>query len=204
MNNLEKHTINPTNEFHVLRHFKFVDNSYKETLVGQSYWYYNYTQKKFLNSKISKVDIENALKTIGTKFEKNIVGIENPKKLLKLIEDSFRELLSIDKIRWTDCLEYKTTAFTFNYQFSVGQMNCLNIDNLSEKDKARIKRVSRSKCVGENEVVVNTISGVELSSTKSIHVEIVDTKQLPFYTITAFPDCSLPNDIPDDKIIFAV
>lgn len=204
MNNPEKYAINPTNEFHILRHFKFVENSYKETLLGQPYWYYDYAQKKFLNSKISKIDIEYALKTIGTKFEKNIVGIENPKKLLRLIGRSFRELLSTDKICWTDYLEYKTTAFTFNYQFSVGQMNCLNVDNISEKDRARIKRISRSKCAGENEVVVNTISGIELASTKTIRVEIVDTKQLQFYTITAFPDCSLPSGIPDDKLVFVV
>lgn len=203
MNNLEKYAINPTNEFHILRHFKFVDKSYKETLIDQPYWYHDYTQKKFISSRISKVDIENALITIGTKFEKNISGIESPKKLLEIIKNRFQELLLDNKICWIDNIGYKTATFTFDYQFSVGQMS-LNIDSISEKDKARIKRVSRSKCVGENEVVVNTISGVEVSSTKTINVEIVETKQLPFYTITAFPDCSLSDDIPDENLVFVV
>ncbi len=141
MNNLEKFIINPTNEFHVLRHFKFVDNSYKETLVGQSYWYYDYAQKKFLNSKISKIDIDNALKTIGGKFEKNISGIESPKELLEIIKNRFQELLLDNKICWIDNIGYKTATFTFDYQFSVGKMNCLDRDNISEKDKVRIKSV---------------------------------------------------------------
>lgn len=204
MNNPEKSIVNPTNEFHILRHFKFVDDSYKETLVGQPYWYYDYAKKKFVYSKISKVDIENALKAIGTKFEKNIAGIENPKKLLKIIEKRFQELLLADKISWIEYLGYEAATYTFNYQFFVGQMNCLNIDNISEKDKARIKRVSRSKCVGEKECIINTISGIKLSSTKIIYVEIVKTKELPFYTITTFPDCPSADNIADDKRVFAI
>ncbi|OGY88197.1 MAG: hypothetical protein A2233_04840 [Candidatus Kerfeldbacteria bacterium RIFOXYA2_FULL_38_24] len=204
MNKLEKFIINPTNEFHILRHFRYVDDYYKKTLIGQLYWFYDYGQKKFVSSKISQIDIENALKTIGTKFEKNIIGIESPKKPLEIIKNRFQELLSNNKIYWIDNLEYKTIAFTFDYQFFVGQMNCLNKDSILERDKNRIKPVLKSKCAGENAVIVNTISDIELSSTKSIHVEIVETKQLPFYTITAFPDCSLSDDIPDENIVFVV
>jgi len=204
MNNLEKFITNPTNEFHILRHFKYVNDSYKKTLVGQPYWYYDYSQKKFAFSKILVIDIENALKTIGTKFGKNISGIESPKKLLEIIKNRFQELLLDNKICWIDNIEYKTATFTFDYQFSVGQINCLNRDSIPERDKDRIKSVLRSKCAGENAVIVNTISDVKLSSTKSIHVEIVETKQLPFYTITAFPDCSLSDEIPDENLVFVV
>jgi hypothetical protein len=204
MNNLEKFIINPTNEFHVLRHFKYVHDSYKKTLFRQPYWYYDYSQKKFVSSTISQIDIENALKTIGTKFEKNITGVESPKKLLEIIKNRFQELLLDNKICWIDNIEYKIATFTIDCQFSVGQMNCLNKDNILEKDKARIKSVLRSKCAGENAVIVNTISKIELSSTKLIHVEIVETKQLPFYTITAYPDCSLSDDLPDENLVFVV
>ena len=204
MNNLEKYIINPTNEFHILRHFQYVDDSYKKTLIGQPYWYYDYSQKKFASSKISQIDVKNALKTIGTKFEKNIIGIESPKKLLEIIKNRFRKLLTDNKIYWIDNIEYKTATFTFDHQFSVGEMNCLNRDSIPERDKGRIKSVLRSKCAGENAVIVNTISDIKLSSTKSIHVEIVETKQLPFYTITAFPDCLLSDDILDKNIVFAV
>lgn len=203
MNNLNKFTINPTNEFHVLRHFKFVENQYKETLIDQPYWYYDNTQKKFLYSKISKTDIENALKTIGTKFEKNIASIENPKKLLEVIRQKFQELKLANKIRWIDNAENKTTMFSFDYILPVGQMSCLSIDNISKKDKERIKQVFRSKCAGENKVIINTISGMKLSFTKTISVEMVETKQLPFYAITAYPDCQI-DDISDDKLVFVV
>jgi len=204
MTNIEKLFINPTNEFHILRHFEYVNDSYKETLIGQPYWYYDYSQKKFVFSKISEVDIENALKTIGTKFKKNVNGIESPKKLLEVIKHRLKSLLTDNKICWIDNGEYKAATFIFDYKLSVGKMNCLDRDDILEKDKVRIKSVLRSKCAGENTVVVNTISDIELSSTKAIHVEIVETKQLPFYTITAFPDCSLPDSIPDENLIFVV
>ena len=204
MNNLEKYIINPTNEFHVLRHFRFVDSSYKKSLIDKPYWYYDYAQKKFIYSKISQIDIGNALKTIGTKFDKNITGIENPKKLLKIIKCEFQKLLSANKIYWIDNLENRNTTFTLDYKSSIGQLNCVSIDNISETNKKSIKRISRSDCVGENDIVVNTISGIELSSTKTIHVEIVKTRQLPFYTITAFPDCSILDDLSDNELVFVV
>jgi len=83
-------------------------------------------------------------------------------------------------------------------------MNYLSIDNIPEKDRKRIKRTSRSTCIGENMVIVNTISGIELFSTKTIHIEIIETKQLPFYVITAFPNCPTLNDLSDDKLIFVI
>lgn len=200
---MKKYEINPTNEFHILRHFKFVKNQYKETLINQPYWYYDNTQKKFLYSRISKIDIENALKTISTKFEKNIAGIENPKKILEIIKSKFKELKLANKIRWIDNGENKTTIFSFDYILPVGQMSCLSIDNISKKDKLQIKRVFRSKCAGENKVIVNTISKMELSFTKTISVEMVKTRQLPFYVITAYPDCQI-DDISDEKLVFVV
>jgi len=200
----KKFIINPTNEFHVLRHFQYVDKYYKKTLIGQLYWYYDYEQRKFLQAKISATDIENALETISTKFKKNIAGIENPKSLLTLIKHTFQELILNKKINWITYPEYKVASFNFDYLFSVGQMNCVNIDNISKKKKTQIKHVFRSKCAGENKVLVNIVSGVELFSTKTIHVEIVETKQLPFYIITAFPDCPLTDNISEEKLVFVM
>jgi hypothetical protein len=204
MNNLEKFIINPTNEFHILRHFKYVTESYKKTLVGKPYWYYDHNKKKFISSKISNNDIENALATIGTKFEENVSGIESPKKLLEIIETEFRELLKNNKMYWTNTTECEAASFTFNYSFDVGQKNCIDKNTLVEKDRVRIKSILRSKCSGESSVTVNTISNLKLSSTKSIYVEITEIKQLPFYIITSFPDCSLSDNVPDEDIVFVV
>lgn len=92
MQNSKKFEINPTNKFHILRHFEFVEEDYKKTLINELYWYYDYSQEKFVASYISKDDIRHALETIGTKFYKNIPGIENPKKLLELIKEKFTAL----------------------------------------------------------------------------------------------------------------
>lgn len=204
MNNLNKFTINPTNEFHTLRHFEFVDNDYKKGLINKPYWYWDYSQERYINSHISKDDTECALKTIGTKFYKNIANIENPKKLLKLIKEKFVELDAKNEIRWTIEGERKIFSFSFEYIHPIGIMNCLSLDKLSKKERINIKSVFRSKCVGEDNIMVDIVSGIKLQSTKMIYVEIIETDQLPFFAITAFPDCSANNLSTDDNLVFVL
>jgi len=204
MNNPGKLIINPTNEFHVLRHFKFVDDLYKQTLLNKLYWYYDYNQKQFVSSKITKTDIENALQTIGTKFDKNITGIENPKELLEVIKDEFKNLILTNKINWVDNFEYKTFTFSFNYKLPVGQQNCLPINSITEQDRIRIRPALRSNCLGEDGVKVNAISRIELQFTNAICVEIIETKQFDFYTITAYPDCLVSPDLSLNELVFVV
>ncbi|MCK5084352.1 MAG: hypothetical protein KAQ64_01745 [Candidatus Pacebacteria bacterium] len=204
MESLDKFAINPTNEFHILRHFEFVDDSYKATLLNKPYWYYDYSQKKYISSYISQDDIEYALETIGTKFDKNITGIENPKKLLELIKEKFTQLILSNKVDWIPENEKGLFAFTFEFDFSVGKMNCLSVGNLSAGDKKNIKPTHRSRCIGESDVVVNTITGIKLQATKMIYVELVETGQLPFFAITSFPDCSANSIPPNDDIVFAL
>ncbi|HCU01478.1 TPA: hypothetical protein DIC62_01605 [Candidatus Nomurabacteria bacterium] len=200
---MDKFAINPTNEFHILRHFEFVEDEYKKSLTGKLCRYWDYSQEKYIDSYISQDDIECALETIGTKFFKNIEGIENPKKLLELIKEKFTGLNVKNELRWIADKERRLTNFSFEYDCPVGDMNCLSIDKLSDEEQKNIKSVLRSKCVGENNIVVNITSGIELQSTMTIYVEIVETKQLPFFAITAFPDCSANNNS-DDDIVFII
>jgi hypothetical protein len=39
--------VNPTNEFHILRHFKSVNNKYKKSLIWKDYFYYDYDKSRF-------------------------------------------------------------------------------------------------------------------------------------------------------------
>lgn len=199
MQNSKKFEINPTNEFHILRHFEFVKEAYKKTLINKPYWCYDYSQEKFIAARISKDDIQHALETIGTKFYKNVPGIENPKKLLELIKEKFTALESNNKVRWAN--ENKCFAFTFKYDAPVGNRNALSINDLSDHNRKNIKSVLRSKCVGENNIMVNTITGIELRSSDMIYVEMIKTEQFPFFVITAFPKC-LTSDIPNDELVF--
>ena len=204
MKALDRFAINSTNEFHILRHFEFVDDFYKASLINKHYWFYDYLQKKYVSSHISRDDIEYALETIGTKFDKNITGIENPKKLLELIREKYTELIASNKVDWIPENERKLFVFTFEYNFTVGKMNCLSMVNLSAGDKKNIKPTPRSRCIGESDVIVNTITGIKLQATKMIYVEIVELEQLSFFAITSFPDCSANNIPPNDEIVFAL
>lgn len=203
MQNLNKFEVNPTNEFHILRHFEFVDNTYKKTLINKPYWYYEYSQEKFIASHISEDDIQYALGTIGTKFYKNIPGIENPQKLLKLIKRKLAELNSDNKILWTDRDGEKRFSFTIRHDFPVGDKNVLSMNELSDNDKVNVKQIFRSKCKGEKNILINTVTGLKLEPTNIIYIEMLETKQLPFFAITAFPEC-LANNIPDNELVFGV
>lgn len=208
MDNLEKFVINPTNEFHILRHFESVDNSYKKSLLNKPYWYYDYFQKEFISSHISNDDIEFALETIGTKFYSNIPEISNSKKLLELIREKLVELNIDNKICWVSDGKNKRFNFTFEYPAAVGGINVLAMSSLNSDNRKNIKTVARSKCKGENMIEVNTISEIELPSTNKIRVEVLETTQLPFYFVTAFPDCSsysnTINNLQDEDIVFVV
>jgi hypothetical protein len=197
---MDKIEINSTNEFHILRHFSNVDYDYRTTLIGKPYWYYDYVQKKYCESVITEDDIENALNTVGTKFFKGISGIENPKKLLGVINERFLVLDGKGGIKWTTDGDIKVASFSFGYSTRVGLINVLPKKSFV---LGEIRKVKRSKCLGEDDVLVETVSGVDLKSTNMIYVEIVKTPLLPFCAITAFPDCSV-NDLGDDEIVFVI
>ncbi len=195
--------INPTNEFHLLRHFSSVDNSYKKTLENKPYWYYDYPQQTFLESTIATDEIEHALSTLGTKFSSNISGIENPNKLLCLIYTKILEAERNNQLSWIQGEKRDTASFVIDYPSEVGMMNAFPKKSLNPVALERVKNVPRSKCQGENEEMVDTISGIELRPTNMIYVEVVKMDQLPFYAITAFPDCSA-NNLSDDEIVFVI
>ncbi|MBT4208906.1 nucleotidyltransferase domain-containing protein [Candidatus Woesearchaeota archaeon] len=187
ISNLDKFEINPTNEFHILRHFSFVDPEYSKTLIGQKYFYYDYSKNKFVKSIISPEDIDFALQTIGTKFFPNINGIENPKKLLNFIKEKLKLEMVNKNISWTLQEENKTASFTIRYNKKIGDKNLIPISDLSIQEKTKIKTMPRSEHTGEESLLVNTITNVKIQSVDIIAVEIVQTDEFPFYFITAYP-----------------
>lgn len=195
MNKIE---INPTNEFHILRHFSDVSFDYRTAVIGKPYWYYDYAQKKYCESVVTEDDIENALNAVGTKFLESVSGIENPKKLLELINEKFLVLYGEDSIKWMTDDDTEVASFSFEYGASVGLINVLPKKSFGLDE---IKKVKRSKCLGEDGVLVEIVSGVDLRPTNIIYAEMVKTPLLPFYAITAFPDC-LVNDLGDDELVF--
>jgi len=204
MINLKKFVINPTNEFHILRHFDFVSEHYKKTLLGKPYYYYDQSQGKFVLSKITQCDIKSALKVVGTKFNSDVVGIENPKKLLKIAQAEFKKLKDSGSLNWAQNTGFKTTSFTVGYKLPVGKINCLLVSNISTKDKNKIKSAPRSSCKGESSVLVNTITGLKLDTTTTISVELVDPVQLPFFIVTAYPNCSISPNLSFNDLVFVV
>ena len=44
----EESYINPSNEFHILRHFAYVSEEYKIHLIGKEYWYYDHGEEKYI------------------------------------------------------------------------------------------------------------------------------------------------------------
>ncbi|PCI25418.1 hypothetical protein COB57_01705 [Candidatus Peregrinibacteria bacterium] len=192
--------INPTNEYHLLRHFNVVDSNYTDTLIGQSFFYYDYEQQNFLSSVISKDDILFAQQTLGTKFFNNIEGIENPQKLLEIIQKQFLEKLQRKEIAWENIGENQVVTFTFAYRYSVGKQNVRGLKSLSQKEKKNVQQVFRSHCLGEKNILIKMLPGQNTPETDIIYVEINRTKNLSFYFITAFPFSDTGED--GDEIVF--
>ena len=54
---------NPSNEYHILRHFSDIDSQYIDTLLGKDYRFFDYGIKRFTTGIISQYDIDMALET---------------------------------------------------------------------------------------------------------------------------------------------
>lgn len=196
LGDLNRFEINPTCEFHILRHFNSVDPEYSNTLVGQEYFYYDHGQNKFIKSVISPKDIKSALKTKGTKFFPNTEGIETPKKLLLLIKSRLQDKIRDKEIGWIYKEKVTVAMLSFKYKTVVGEEDLIPVSSLSEAEKKRIKKVARSEHSGEKSLYINTIKGIPKPETDIISAQILETKDLPFYFITAYPS-ELGPDFPN-------
>jgi len=135
LNDLYKVEINATNEFHILRHFSYVDPEYSKSLIGKNYFYYDYAKNKFVKSIISSEDVQYALNTKGTKFFENIKGIENPKKLLSLIKEKLKLKIESGSISWIPQEKNRIATFSIQYNEKVGEENLIPISSLVSKKK---------------------------------------------------------------------
>ena len=187
-----------------MRHYKDVSNIYSNLLIGKPYFYYDYTEQDFKNSTISTQDIHHALQTTGTKFAKDIPGIETPEKLLKIIESHFKNLQENEQITWQQEKDCQCTSFIMEYLHPVGNINCLAIESLTLEQKEEIKQVTRSQCKGEKDVLVNTIKDIPTKPTNKICVQITKSSHLPFLFISAYPYCDLPSDLSLIELVFVI
>ncbi|MFA5776509.1 MAG: hypothetical protein WC988_03085 [Patescibacteria group bacterium] len=183
----------PTTEFHILRHYVSLPNEYKKSLIGQKYSYYDYKKQGFTESVISEEDVKEGLKTKGSKFSNNVAGIETPRTLLVQIRNQLKKLIGNDSLIWVDRGSYQTVAFTFNYDKEVGYLDLINIATLTEEEKAHIKKVPRGSSAGEDDIVIQTISGIIRKPTKSIAVELTKVAGRSYLSVTAYPGTLSPD-----------
>ena len=193
-----------TNQYHLLRHYNDVSPKYANSLLGNLFSYYDYKDDDFKDSMISKEDIVNARNTIGTKFLPNIQNLETPKQLLEIIELQFELHQKSNNLKWKLENDCKSTSFIIDYQYPVGQKNCLPLYSLTQAQKQLVKQVIRSKCKGESNIMINTISGLPLNTTNQIYVEITSTPKLPFLFVSAYPFCNLSGNLSLSELVFVI
>ncbi len=173
--------INATNEFHLLRHFSSVDKEYIKSLLGQEYYYHDNETNTFKSGIISSIDIKHALQTKGSKFFDNILGIENPKRLLLIINKEFK---SINK-KWKPCTNGKYIDFLIEYFEPVGYKNLVPVNSLTDEEKKKVIKVGRGR--KESSVIINEISNIDMKKLNTIEVGVLNTEELPFLLVTAYP-----------------
>ncbi|HEC65177.1 MAG TPA: hypothetical protein ENI23_07785 [bacterium] len=190
--------LNTTNEYHILRHFDYVPNTYTKGLLGKEYFYYNYSDGSFQDGEIDQETIKEALETKGSKFLRGIKQLETPREVLDLVKKRF-DLLKEDEITWEIGDSNRFFSFIIKYSEPVGYKDLISIDNLTAEQKKRVRTVPRSNHEGEKSNMVKTISGIEKEPIDTIEVGIQDSEKLPFYLVTAYPgDLTLTKDFPNN------
>lgn len=190
--------VNSSIEMHILRHFKKVSDEYKRSLLNKEYHYFDHQEKKFKQGVIKQVDIDNALNTKGTKFAEFVSGIENPKKLLKWLRGQTVKQFNEENLYTVEKGLESKIYMQFEYPGIVGEIDVINYDELTEDEKARVKKVKRSE--GHDEATeINIIEGKEKIPTKEIAFLLHKVPELDFYFGSAFPGYLDPDFATEDE-----
>lgn len=188
--------INSSIEMHILRHFKKVSEQYKTSLLNKEYHYFDHQEKKFKQGIIKQENIDNALNTKGTKFAEFVTGIEDPEKLLEWLYEQTKTLFKADNLYTIEKGLESKVYLQFEYPEIVGNIDVVNIDDLNNDEKLRVKKVKRSE--GHDEATeINIIEGKEKIPTKVIAFLLHKVPELDFYFGSAFPgylDPDFPNE----------
>ena len=124
--------------------------------------------------------------------------------ILNLEQIVYKSNQKSNKLKWKLENDCKSTSFIIDYQYPVGQKNCLALYSLTKAQKQLVKQVIRSKCKGESNIIINTISGLPLKTTNQIYVEITSTPKLPFLFVSAYPFCKLPGNLSLSELVFVI
>lgn len=182
-----------TNIFHLLRHYLRLDHSYTSHLIGQGYEYYDYKVGKYVPSVITENDIASAYTTQGSKFFLNVPGMETPEKLIELIKKEAMTFVNQNILEWIEEERYKKTEFIYTHSENIGYKGVLDIDELTDEEKKKVKRVPRGS---SDNVTINTISGIKKIPTNQLTIglyERFDTGKLYITAFPGFPCPSLPS-----------
>jgi hypothetical protein len=181
--------INPTCEFHLLRHFSKVSDKYKKSLVGKEHYYFDYSTNNFVKQIITENEIDLAIKTLGGKFN-STKPFNTPVEVIKLVRT---EIDKKDIVWGKDGVNLRAN-FEIEFQDYVGVENLIEEYKLSSEDQKNIVTKPRSELPGETGIVVKTLAGCKTNLTNKISVQLLDTPSLPFLWLTAHPKNDLNID----------
>lgn len=180
-------TANPSNEYHILRHYPRMPVEYSDALLGKDYEYFDYEKNSYVSSTISQDDIEIAYKTKGSRFFENVPGIEDPTKLIELIREEFRKRVVNGDAFWLQKEIFQAVVFTIDYHVVVGYKDLIPINSLSSDEQARVLTVPRGSSGSEKTVIIKTITNISKKPTSRISVKIVRLPNKPEIYLTAYP-----------------
>lgn len=186
----ESFAANPSNAYHMLRHFDDIDPDYCTSLIGKPYRNFDYVYKKFYQDTISQQDIEYALNTIGGGFDGTAQGIENPSKLITRCKAQIQKKIADKPTQRSRASDGWKTEFTLYYPTIVWELVIRIKSELSSEDIARIITQPRSQHPSEQHSIVQTLSGIPKEQTDYLHIWIHDVSYLPFYFLSIFPTLS--------------
>lgn len=185
-----------TTQYHILRHFKDLPESYISTLLNKQYEYYASDKNKFVHSIVDKNSIEEGLKTKGSKFISKIQGLETPKEVISLIQNKLSEKINNESIFWMKKPLYKTTMFSFEYSKDIGYDNIVSVESLNNNEKSKITKTPRGTINSEDKIFIQSLTGIQIKKTRKICVELTNIPNRNHFSVTAYPG-NLSPDFPN-------
>lgn len=178
---------NPTNEFHLLRHFMRTTKEYERTLLGQPYEYYDPETKVFKSSTLVEHDLAAAYQTTGTKFYPGVSGLETPRRLITLIRHELSKRVVRRDMHWIVSPHRQVLQLSLSCPEAVGDQDLVVIEDLPVASRERVQRVVRGGHAGERATMIQTVTGIAKQSTRNIAVEIQLVRGRSTAFLTAYP-----------------
>jgi hypothetical protein len=183
-------------QIHLLRHFRSVSNEYLQSIIGKTYETTDFRTGAVTPNLIDQRRVDQALGTVGSKFDPNLNGMSNPKELIEFVKSVAIARAEAGELVFIDKGFCKKTLFTSNFTHRIGTDSIVTL--APEQTPWTGAKEPRGKLAGDD-LLVNILPGHPGVPTSKVGVVLAileDTGKAAIFT--ACPG-ELAQGLPNDR-----